>query len=162
VVYGQTELTKDLMDASEERGLEVIYGRRGRALHAIESDAPFVTYRKTRQSTASTRAHRRLRRFHGPAATRFRLALAPSSSASTRSAGSASLPTCRTCHHELIYSLHQRGFALASMRSESRSRYYIDVPLTERIEDWSDERVWTSSPCACRTTRRRISSMATR
>jgi p-hydroxybenzoate 3-monooxygenase len=46
------------------------------------------------------------------------------------------------CNHELIYSHHARGFALASMRSETRSRYYIDVPLTERIEDWPDERIW--------------------
>ena len=46
------------------------------------------------------------------------------------------------CHPELIYANHERGFALASMRSHTRSRYYIDVPLTERIEDWSDERVW--------------------
>jgi p-hydroxybenzoate 3-monooxygenase len=46
------------------------------------------------------------------------------------------------CNHELIYANHERGFALASMRSPTRSRYYIDVPLTERIEDWSDDRVW--------------------
>src|SRR5690606_24984667 len=37
---------------------------------------------------------------------------------------------------------HARGFALASMRSQTRSRYYIDVPLTEKIEDWSDDRIW--------------------
>ena len=46
------------------------------------------------------------------------------------------------CNHELIYANHERGFALASMRSETRSRYYIDVPLTEKVEDWPDERVW--------------------
>jgi p-hydroxybenzoate 3-monooxygenase len=46
------------------------------------------------------------------------------------------------CNHELIYANHERGFALASMRSEIRSRYYVDVPLTEKIEDWPDERVW--------------------
>ena len=46
------------------------------------------------------------------------------------------------CNHELVYSHHERGFALASMRSETRSRYYIDVPLTERVEDWPDERIW--------------------
>jgi len=46
------------------------------------------------------------------------------------------------CNHELIYANHNRGFALASMRSAIRSRYYIDVPLTERIEDWSDDRIW--------------------
>ena len=46
------------------------------------------------------------------------------------------------CNHELIYANHERGFALASMRSLTRSRYYIDVPLTEKVEDWSDDRLW--------------------
>ena len=45
-------------------------------------------------------------------------------------------------NHELIYANHDRGFALASMRSHTRSRYYIDVPLSEKIEDWSDDRIW--------------------
>ena len=46
MVYGQTELTRDLMEASEERGLEVIYQAADVALHDIESDAPYVTYMK--------------------------------------------------------------------------------------------------------------------
>jgi p-hydroxybenzoate 3-monooxygenase len=46
------------------------------------------------------------------------------------------------CHDELVYSNHQRGFALASMRSRARSRYYIQVPADERLEDWPDERLW--------------------
>jgi p-hydroxybenzoate 3-monooxygenase len=43
---------------------------------------------------------------------------------------------------ELIYANHQRGFALCSMRSKTRSRYYIQCPLTDKAEDWSDERFW--------------------
>ncbi len=43
---------------------------------------------------------------------------------------------------ELIYARHERGFALCSMRSETRSRYYLQVPLEEKVEDWSDERFW--------------------
>ena len=46
------------------------------------------------------------------------------------------------CHHELIYASHERGFALASMRSETRSRYYVDVPAGEDVANWPDERVW--------------------
>lgn len=46
------------------------------------------------------------------------------------------------CDHELIYSNHERGFALASMRSPTRSRYYIQCGLDERPEDWSDDRFW--------------------
>jgi p-hydroxybenzoate 3-monooxygenase len=46
------------------------------------------------------------------------------------------------CDHELIYANHDRGFALASMRSPTRSRYYVQVPLDEKLEDWPDERIW--------------------
>jgi len=44
--------------------------------------------------------------------------------------------------HELIYVNHPRGFALCSMRSRTRSRYYVQVPLDEKVEDWSDDRFW--------------------
>jgi p-hydroxybenzoate 3-monooxygenase len=44
--------------------------------------------------------------------------------------------------HELIYAAHDRGFALASMRNPMLSRYYIQVPLTDKVEDWSDEAFW--------------------
>ncbi len=43
---------------------------------------------------------------------------------------------------ELIYASHERGFALCSMRSKTRSRYYVQVPATERAEAWSDARFW--------------------
>ncbi|MCI0518336.1 MAG: 4-hydroxybenzoate 3-monooxygenase, partial [Woeseiaceae bacterium] len=46
------------------------------------------------------------------------------------------------CNDELIYANHERGFALASMRSHTRSRYYVQVSLTEILEDWPDERLW--------------------
>src|SRR4029079_5981666 len=45
------------------------------------------------------------------------------------------------CNHELIYCNHERGFALASMRSMTRSRYYIQCSLDERLEDWPDPRL---------------------
>jgi p-hydroxybenzoate 3-monooxygenase len=143
VVYGQTELTKDLMDACAPRGLEVIYEAEDVALHHIESDAPHVTYVK---DGATHRVDCRFvvgcDGFHGP-----------SRKAIPASAGQAYekvypfgwlgiLADVPPCNHELIYSNHERGFALASMRSETRSRYYVDVPLTERLEDWPDERIW--------------------
>ena len=46
------------------------------------------------------------------------------------------------CNHEAIYSNHDRGFALASMRSRTRSRYMVSLPPDERVEDWPDERLW--------------------
>jgi p-hydroxybenzoate 3-monooxygenase len=46
------------------------------------------------------------------------------------------------CHPELIYANTEKGFALASMRSPTRSRYYIQVPLSDKVEDWSEDRLW--------------------
>jgi p-hydroxybenzoate 3-monooxygenase len=142
VVYGQTELTRDLMEACKQRGLEVIYGAEDTALHAIEGDAPFVTF--TRDG-AGQRVDARIvvgcDGYHGPS----RQAVLAQGSEYSREypfGWLGILADVPPCNHELIYSHHARGFALASMRSESRSRYYIDVPLTERIEDWSDERIW--------------------
>src|SRR5690606_10991604 len=44
---------------------------------------------------------------------------------------------------DLIYVNHDRGFALCSMRSTSRSRYYVQCPADDKVEDWSDDRFWT-------------------
>ena len=142
VVYGQTELTRDLMEAREERGLEVVYDAEDVALHDIEGDAPFVTYRKDGTGQrVDCRFIAGCDGFHGasrqaiPDAGREYERLYPFGWLGI-------LADVPPCNHELIYANHERGFALASMRSERRSRYYIDVPLTERIEDWPDERIW--------------------
>ncbi len=142
-VYGQTEVTRDLMEASAERGLEVIYEAGDVALHDVESDAPYVTYSK---DGATHRIDCRFIAgcdgFHGP-----------SRQAIPANAGQAFekvypfgwlgiLADVPPCNHELIYANHERGFALASMRSETRSRYYVDVPLTDKVEEWSDDRLW--------------------
>jgi p-hydroxybenzoate 3-monooxygenase len=142
VVYGQTELTRDLMEARERRGLEVVYEVADVELHDIESDAPSVHY------THGGTRHRVDARiivgcdgFHGPS----RKAILSQGREYSREypfGWLGILADVPPCNHELIYSHHERGFALASMRSGTRSRYYIDVPLTERIEDWPDERIW--------------------
>jgi len=142
VVYGQTELTRDLMDARDERGLEVIYETADVALHDLESDAPFVTF------TAGGSPQRIDARivvgcdgFHGPS----RQAILPRGTEYEREypfGWLGILADVPPCNHELIYANHERGFALASMRSETRSRYYVDVPLTDTVEDWPDERLW--------------------
>ena len=142
VVYGQTELTRDLMGAREERGLEVLYEVAGVALHEIDSDSPYVTF--TRDGSAQ-RVDARIvvgcDGFHGPSRQTV-LARGTEYHREYPFGWLGILADVPPCHHELVYSHHERGFALASMRSETRSRYYIDVPITENIEDWSDERIW--------------------
>lgn len=143
MVYGQTEITKDLMDAAPERGLEVIYAAEDVALHDIAGDAPFVTYsRDGVQHRIDARFIAGCDGFHGPS----RKAIPASASRDYERVYPFGwlgiLADVPPCNHELIYANHERGFALASMRSHTRSRYYIDVPLTEKVEDWSDERIW--------------------
>lgn len=143
MVYGQTELTRDLMEACDERGLQVVYEAGDVAIHDVEGDAPFVTY------TSGGTEHRIDARFiagcdgfHGPSRQAVPDAIGKCYERLYPFGWLGILADVPPCNHELIYANHERGFALASMRSEVRSRYYIDVPLTERLEDWPDERVW--------------------
>ncbi|CDO35494.1 4-hydroxybenzoate 3-monooxygenase [Novosphingobium sp. KN65.2] len=143
MVYGQTELTRDLMEASEPRGLEVIYEAAEVALHDIESDAPYVTYnRDGSEHRIDARFIVGCDGFHGPSRQAIPASAGQSFERVYPFGWLGILADVPPCNHELIYANHERGFALASMRSNTRSRYYIDVPLTEKVEDWSDDRVW--------------------
>ncbi|MGO4165642.1 4-hydroxybenzoate 3-monooxygenase [Novosphingobium sp. YAF33] len=147
MVYGQTELTRDLMEASEERGLEVIYQAADVALHDIESDAPYLTYKAGGSGDGAE--HRIDARFivgcdgfHGPSRAAIPASVGQTFERVYPFGWLGILADVPPCNHELIYAHHERGFALASQRSHTRSRYYIDVPLTEKLEDWSDDRIW--------------------
>ncbi|MEP7349826.1 MAG: 4-hydroxybenzoate 3-monooxygenase [Sphingorhabdus sp.] len=142
-VYGQTEVTRDLMDAAPSRGLEIIYEAEEVTLHDIESDAPFVTYTKdgaTRRIDARFIAG--CDGYHGPSRKSIPAQSGRVFEREYPFGWLGILADVPPCHHELIYAHHANGFALASMRSKTRSRYYVDVPLTEKIEDWSDDRIW--------------------
>lgn len=142
-VYGQTEVTRDLMDAAPARGLEIIYDAGDVTLHEIEGETPYVTFTKDGlEQRIDARFIAGCDGFHGP-----------SRKSIPQSAGRefervypfgwlGILADVPPCHDELIYANHERGFALASMRSKKRSRYYIDVPLSENVENWPDDRLW--------------------
>ena len=143
MVYGQTEVTRDLYDAQDAIGATVIHGAEDVALHGLDGDAPWVSYIKDGVS------HRLdcdfvagCDGFHGVSR--------PSVPAAIRQEFEKVYPfgwlgilsrTPPVCD-ELIYAAHPRGFALASMRNPMLSRYYIQVPLTDKVEDWSDEAFW--------------------
>ncbi|WAT18603.1 4-hydroxybenzoate 3-monooxygenase [Aurantiacibacter sp. MUD11] len=142
-VYGQTEVTRDLMDACEERGLETIYEVEDTALHDIESDAPYVTFDKGgQQQRIDCRIIVGCDGFHGPSRRAIPASVGKEYMLEYPFGWLGILADVPPCNHELIYANHERGFALASMRSETRSRYYVDVPLTDKADDWSDERIW--------------------
>jgi p-hydroxybenzoate 3-monooxygenase len=142
MVYGQTELTRDLNDLLAERD-QPVFEAEDVALHDIATAAPYVTYRKDGQ------AHRLdcdfvagCDGYHGPSRKSIPAEAGQVFERIYPFGWLGILADVPPCDHELIYSSHAHGFALASMRSMVRSRYYLQVPLDEKLEDWPDERVW--------------------
>lgn len=143
MVYGQTEITRDLTDAADERGLQIIYNAEDVALHEIESERPYLTFRRQgREERLEARFLCGCDGFHGPSRQSIPAAEARTYEKVYPFGWLGILADVPPCNPELIYANHDRGFALASMRSNQRSRYYVQVPLDEKIEDWPDDRLW--------------------
>ena len=143
MVYGQTEVTKDLYTAQDAIGATVIHEAEDVALHDLTSDAPFVTFTKGGQS------HRLdcdfvagCDGFHGVSRQTMPADIRREYEKVYPFGWLGILSRTPPVEHELIYAAHDRGFALASMRNPMLSRYYIQVPLTDKVEDWSDEAFW--------------------
>jgi p-hydroxybenzoate 3-monooxygenase len=132
-----------LMEAAPKRGLEILYEAGDVAVHDVDGETPALTYTKGGiEQRIEARFIVGCDGFHGPSR-----AAIPTDALKTFElvypfGWLGILADVPPCNHELIYANHERGFALASMRSATRSRYYIDVPLTEKVEDWSDDRIW--------------------
>ena len=143
MVYGQTELTRDLMDARAAAGLPTVYQANNVAVHDFDTARPRVTYEKDGQSfEIECDFIAGCDGFHGVCR-----ASAPRNAIKEYEKVypfgwlgllSDTPPVC----DELIYVNSPRGFALCSQRSKTRSRYYLQVPLTDRIEDWTDDAFW--------------------
>ena len=143
MVYGQTEVTKDLIDAAPGRGLEIIWQAESVALHDVDGDSPFVTF------TQGNDVRRIDARFiagcdgsHGPSRKAIPESVSDCYELVYPFGWLGILADVPPCNEELIYANHRRGFALASMRSHTRSRYYIQVPIDDKLEDWPDDRLW--------------------
>jgi p-hydroxybenzoate 3-monooxygenase len=143
VVYGQTEVTRDLMAARAATGLPTVYEAKDVAPHGFDGATPSLTY------THDGRAHE-LRcdfiagcdGYHGAC----RAAVPPAALAVFEKVYPFGwlgiLADTPPVSHELIYSNHERGFALCSMRSPTRTRYYVQCSLHDKVEDWSDVAFW--------------------
>jgi p-hydroxybenzoate 3-monooxygenase len=136
LVYGQTELTRDLIAAAPGRGLEIVWEAKDVALHDVDS-SPRVTWERGEVICDFIAG---CDGFHGPS--RGAIPDGRTFEKAYPFGWLGLLADVPPCHHELIYANHERGFALASMRSPTRSRYYVQVGLDERLEDWPDERFW--------------------
>ena len=144
MVYGQTEITRDLMAAHDARGGQVVYEAQDVTLHDLDGKTPRLGYRKDgvwREVRCDFIAG--CDGFHGVA----RQAI-PSRRLTTYErvypfGWLGLLSDTPPVTEELLYSKHPRGFSLCSQRSATRSRYYLQVPLREKVADWSDDRFWT-------------------
>ncbi|MBW4048425.1 MAG: 4-hydroxybenzoate 3-monooxygenase [Proteobacteria bacterium] len=143
MVYGQTELTKDLMDARVAADLHTVYGAHGVAVHDFDSAKPRVTYEKDGKSyEIDCDFIAGCDGFHGVCR-----ASVPRRSITEYEkvypfGWLGLLSDTPPVHDELIYINSPRGFALCSQRSKTRSRYYLQVPLTDKVEEWTDEAFW--------------------
>ncbi|MGL5701255.1 MAG: 4-hydroxybenzoate 3-monooxygenase [Kluyvera sp.] len=143
MVYGQTEVTRDLMEAREACGAPIIYGVEQVALHDLKSDKPYVTFVKNGevcQLTCDFVAG--CDGFHGVSRQSIPRDTLREYESIWPFGWLGLLSDTPPVNPELIYAHHERGFVLCSQRSLTRSRYYLQVPLTERVEQWSDERFW--------------------
>lgn len=142
-VYGQTEVTHDLIGAHQARGAALVFEASDVALHDLESEAPFVTYRANGESHHLACDYvAGCDGYHGVSRASIPAGILRSFEKVYPFGWLGILADVPPCDDELIYSNHRNGFALASMRSLARSRYYLQVPLTEKPEDWSDARIW--------------------
>ena len=142
-VYGQTEITRDLMEARAAAGAPTIYEAEAVSLHDISDDRPRVRYRRGgTEGEIDCDFIAGCDGFHGVSrqtiperALRVYERVYPFGWLGILSETPPVSP-------ELIYVSHERGFALCSMRSHTRSRLYIQCRLDDNIEDWPDERFW--------------------
>lgn len=143
MVYGQTELTRDLIDRRERDGGITIYDAVNVSPAGFDGDLPYVTFEKDGISQRiDCDFIAGCDGFHG---------------ASRKAVPEGAIKTFEKIYpfgwlgiladvppvnHELIYANHPRGFALCSMRSETRSRYYVQCSLEDTVDMWSDDRFW--------------------
>jgi len=143
IVYGQTEVTRDLYAALEKAGGAIEFNVEDVVIHAADTDTPHVTY------TVDGEARRLgcdfiagCDGFHGVSRQTIPLDVRREYEKVYPFGWLGILSRTPPVNHELIYANSPRGFALCSMRNENLSRYYIQCSLSDKPEDWTDEAFW--------------------
>ena len=142
-VYGQTEVTKDLMQARTAANLTSFYEAENVQIHEFYGERPSVSFNyQGKQVTVQCDFIAGCDGYHG-----ICRASVPEDKIKTFEkvypfGWLGILADVPPVADELIYVQSERGFALCSMRSNTRSRYYLQVPLTDKVENWSDEKFW--------------------
>ena len=143
MVYGQTELTRDLYEARDRMKGIVIHNAEDVQPHDVKNTNPFVTYRKDNAE------HRvdcdyviGADGFHGVSRKSIPADVLKEYEKVYPFGWLGVLSRTKPVSPELIYAKHDRGFALCSLRSQVLSRYYIQVPLSDSVDNWSDDAFW--------------------
>jgi len=142
-VYGQQEVMHDLFEAAPERGVEIVWNAQDVTLEGLDGDHPVVRWRQ--DSVAQELQCDYVvgcDGYHGVSRNSIPAHVLRTFERVYPFGWLGILADVPPADHELIYANHERGFALASMRSPTRSRYYIQCSLDEQVEDWSDDRFW--------------------
>lgn len=143
MVYGQTELTRDLMEARSAAGLPTVYQASNVEVHDFDGASPRVSFEKDGK-------HHEIRcdfiagcdGFHGVCRASVPRGAITEYEKVYPFGWLGLLSDTPPVSEELIYVNSPRGFALCSQRSRTRSRYYLQVPLTDKIEEWTDDAFW--------------------
>ncbi|SEN09782.1 4-hydroxybenzoate 3-monooxygenase [Halomonas caseinilytica] len=144
MVYGQTEVTRDLMAARQATGGTTLYEVDDVQPHNLDTERPYVTFVDKHGETQRLDCDyvAGCDGYHGVSRQSIPKDRIEEFERVYPFGWLGLLSDTPPVADELIYARHERGFALCSMRSETRSRYYLQVPLEEKVEDWSDERFW--------------------
>jgi len=143
VVYGQTEVTKDLMSAREAAGAKTFYEAEDVAVSGFDTNLPRVEFRDAKGSrTIEADFIAGCDGFHGVCRASVPAAAIKTYERLYPFGWLGILSDTPPVSEELIYVSHERGFALCTMRSRTRSRYYLQCPSSEDVDEWSDERFW--------------------
>ncbi|MBT5072832.1 MAG: 4-hydroxybenzoate 3-monooxygenase [Kordiimonadaceae bacterium] len=143
IVYGQTELTRDLMEARENSNQISYYEAQNVTPHEIEGELPFVSFEHDgKKHKIQCDYIAGCDGYHGISRKSIPREHITEYEEIYPGGWLGLLSETPPVNPELVYVRHERGFALCSMRSQTRSRYYIQVGADEMVEDWSDERFW--------------------
>jgi p-hydroxybenzoate 3-monooxygenase len=140
-IYGQTEVTRDLMQARQASGAPVVYQAESVRIEGIDSDQPCVHFQHAGRAHAVRCDYiAGCDGFHGVSRASMPASVLRTFERVYPFGWLGILTDTPPVSHELIYANHARGFALCTMRSQTRSRYYLQCALDERLEDWPDAR----------------------
>lgn len=143
MIYGQTEVTRDLMEARKASGALSVYEASNVQLHELKGEKPYVTFEKNGETVRLDCDHiAGCDGYHGISRQSIPADALKTFERVYPFGWLGVLADTPPVNEELIYANHERGFALCSMRSKTRTRYYVQVSADEKVEDWSDERFW--------------------